>query len=260
MLGLLLLLSASAGSAEEKPRFLATVWGGPSTVRLGDLEKFPAVVADERLRAQEPFGGKETVRDSGGINWAFAEGLDLSFQVDPLVRVMARVGYLRTSVGTFRSEIELGGSTLVDDWRYWSDVLFVSGGGGFIIPYAEKSRFMITLFLGTGFADAHIRHDYFVKDTDGLTQGVAEVSGSGFFPEFAVEWEHDLRGLVTIGAILGYRFGGVSTFKYRNRSQASLVLGTVEAEEGDPVRYAGGNFLSADYGGILASILLSYWF
>jgi len=260
---LALVLAASSSPAADAPMFQVTPWAGFATARLGALEGFAkSVVAKEAAYWHSFVWGESMVsqKSSGYVDIAFHEGLDIAYLVDPLVRVIARFGYMRTMEGGLESVTEGGGSKHVDNWSYSSELLLLQGGAGFTFIISERARIVAGLALGPGWATVRFDHRYTWNIPDSFEQASAEIVGTGFFPEFTADGEYDLAPSITLGARAGWRFGAVQSFTFTRDSKLSYILSGVESKEGEAVRDGKHAMLIADYGGLTLDLLLSYKF
>lgn len=226
---------------------------GASTMRLGGLEHFgDASIARLRLDWSKFHGvtAGNTVRRK--IDFALVEGLEASFQVDPLVSVAMKATAVRSTRGNLRTVGTAGTTRIEDNWDFSTEMLLVMAGAGFNLPLAEKMRLNITLFLGAGFADVTIDHRERTDVTSGsaIRQGTIDATGTAFIPEFTMELERDLTESLAVGAGLGYRFGGLEAFRNRYANSANLFSTSPEREAGYPVRDGRGALLTSDYGGL----------
>jgi hypothetical protein len=228
---------------------------GASTMRLGGLEHFadPSInrVTGNWARV---FGIKAGPTERHNINFSLVEAVDASFQVDPLVSVALKVESLRSQRGTLNTIAQGTGTRFEDNWDFSTDMVLVMAGAGFNLPLAERTRLNITLFVGAGFGTVRVDHRYRADLPGGssIAEGTAEGTGTAFIPEFTMELERDLSESLSAGAGLGYRFGGIETFKSRYASSLDPSFTTApQFDAGWPVRNTSRTLLTADYGGLV---------
>jgi len=229
---------------------------GPTTVRLGGLDAFPQAAIALFKYNNAPF----TDQTRHDVSVAFLEGAEASYLIDPLVSVGARLAWLRTEVGTTYASGQNAGYRNQDWWRFQSEVLLAMAGAGFILPIREHTRAIVDLYLGAGLGTVRIDHRTLKSYPSGnsdLEQASAEGTGTGFFPEFTIELEHDLSEALSAQVALGYRFGGIGTF---NQSYDTSVNGFgpfTESRQGQAIRDASRHVLAVDYGGLVLAISLA---
>ncbi len=205
------------------------------------------------------FKEKVEKKTGKGIDWAFLDGVEVTYQVDPLVRVCARAGMMRAESGSMEMVTSGTGASHIDTWNMATDLVMLSGGAGFTLPFAERSRAVVNLFLGTGLAEVYIYHRELWKQTtgDSFRSAFARGRGTGFFPEFALDVEHDVSDSVSAGIRAAYRFGAVNMFRHRTSSSVNFITDDCEASGGETIRDGKGDILSIDYGGAALTVLLS---
>jgi len=245
-------------------RFQVTTWGGISTVRLGGLDAFPVPATDMLVATwRKSFGERLVESKIRGVDLAAMDGIDLWYHVDQLVRVGAKFGYLRTGEGSMKTRTWCSTSSHVDEWNWSSEYLLLGAGAGFMLPVDRVSRFAFNLSLGTAWTTVNISHRY-TWTTAGIPSFVAsdaQATGTGFFPEFSVDYERDVFPGVVFGGRLGYRFGAVHEFRHVHDNSVNVINGgEPETVKGDTVRSADRQALLVDYGGIFANISLSSTF
>lgn len=229
---------------------------GPSTVRLGGLDTFPQAAITILKYNNAPF----TDQQRHDIAWAFLEGAEGSYLIDPLVRVAGKLAWLRSEVGTTHATGAAAGYRNEDWWSYQTEVLFAMAGAGFILPVEEHTRAVVGLFLGAGLGTVRIDHRTLKSYPSGhsdLEQAAAEGRGTGFFPEFSLEIEHDLTPSLAAEATLGYRFGGIGTFKHQYDTSVNGFGPYTESRKGQAIRDAGRQVLDVDYGGLFLAVSLA---
>jgi len=228
---------------------------GGSTMRLGGLEHFPdASIGRTVGNWAQAFGIRSGPTERHNVDFALIESAEASFQVDPLVSVAMKFASLRSERGSLRTIAESATMRFEDTWEFSADMVLVMAGAGFNLPLAEHLRLNVGLFLGAGFATVELDHRY--RSTFGtvtqVSEGTAEGTGNAFIPEFTMELEHDLSDSLSLGAGLGYRFGGVDTIESRYGTTLDPQSSAYpEFEAGWPVRNSLLAPLTADYGGLI---------
>ncbi len=240
-------------------RWSVSPWVGVSTVRLGKLDAFPKASINLWW---EPtwlslYSAPITDQQQYEIDWAIVEGLTVGYQVNPLVGLAVRVGYLRTEQGSFRTVAEGAVFRVVDSWTNQAELLMVMGGAVFKLAFTERTRVNVALFLGIGTADISIDHRQREEQTGSLLEAHADARGTAFIPEFSLNLERDLAPALAVGVGLGYRFGGVESFTYRHENRLNFLGATVESRGGDLVRDGSGDLLKADFGGLVFALTLT---
>lgn len=227
-------------------------------MRLAGLDGFPAAAVTLQ---------KCVVESRHDVAWAFRQGVQGSYLIDPLVRVSGQLAWLRTEQGRTHATgtTVVGGvttSTIDDRWRYQSEVLLAMGGAGFLLPIAEHTRAAVELFLGAGLGTVSIQHQTYRASTlpggtSQLEEATADGRGVGFFPEFSVDVEHDLNASLAAVVTLGYRFGGIGSFVHTHKSSVNAFGPYTESEAGQAIRDAARHVLDADYGGAFLGLSLA---
>lgn len=252
---------ADALARSNPPRFQVTTWGGISTVRLGGLDAFPVSAVDHLVTTWgKSFGEKLDFQDIHGVDWASMEGLDLWYHVDQLVKVGAKFGYLRTGEGSMKTRTYVTGSSHVDQWNWSSEFMLFGAGVGFMLPLNKESRFSFNLSLGTAWTTVYVSHRFTWSQAGGssLLSSDARGIGTGFFPEFSLDYERDISPGVILGGRIGYRFGAVHEFRHAYDNSVNVInSGEPETVKGDTVRSADREALLVDYGGIYLNLALS---
>jgi len=245
----------------ETLRFQITPWAGVSTIRLGGLDSF-AVPAVDLMRAtwRTSFGEKLVKQEIQGVNWAAMNGVDVWYHVDQLVKVGMKFGYLRTSGGYMKTTTSGPLSSHLDEWNWSSDFMILGAGAGFMLPVDKVSRFSFNLSLGTAWTTVYISHrnTSVIGGFPSFMASDARGTGTGFFPEFALDYERDFVPGVVFGGRLGYRFGAVHEFRHAYSNTVNVVNGgEPETIRGDTVRSADRAALLVDYGGIYLNLAIS---
>ena len=250
-----------ASTQPEMKRFQITTWGGVSTVRLGGLDAFPVPAVDHLVTTWHKSFGEHVVESRiHGVDWAAMDGVDLWYHVDQLVKVGAKFGYLRTGEGTMRTKTYAAGSSHVDEWNWSSEYMLFGAGAGFMLPVNRESRFSFNLCLGTAWTTVYISHRFNWVQAGGssLLSSDARATGTGFFPEFSLDYEHDISPGVVFGGRIGYRFGAVHEFKHAFANSVNVInSGEAETVKGDTIRSADRAALMVDYGGIYFNLAVS---
>jgi len=250
-----------ADARTEPVRFQITPWGGVSTVRLGGLDAFPVSAVDMMVATwRNAFGERLVSKEIKGVDWAAMDGVDLWYHVDELVRVGAKFGYLRTGEGTMKTKTWSTTSGHLDEWSWSSEYLLLGAGAGFTLPVNEVSRFCFNLSLGTAWTTVYISHrnTAYFGGFPSFMGSDARATGTGFFPEFSLDYEHDFVPGVVFGGRLGYRFGAVHEFRHAYSNTINVVNGgEPETLKGDTVRAADREALLVDYGGIFLNLTIS---
>ncbi len=241
-------------------RWQARPWTGATTLRLGGLDRFPVAAAD-RIEHNwvVAWDAKEDSRDATPIDFGLVHGVDVSFRLDPLVSVSARLSKLDSTRGSRVLTMTAGGGgTFRDEWEFETSMLMVMGGAGFHLPLNARTRLNVSLFVGTGLATVEVFHRTRTVFPGFVTfdEGSAVADGTSFIPEFAFEIEHDLADPLGVGASLGYRFGGIESFIVRRANSVNLVYNGIEMERGAPLRDGARALLTADYGGLVLAVYL----
>jgi len=255
---------ADEAARTEPARFQVEPWTGVSTVRLGGLDAYPVTAVNWLLKTWSKNYGEHVVsKNRQGVDWAAMNGVDLWYHVDQLVRVGMKIGYHRTGEGYMKTETAGADFSHVDEWNWSSEFLVLGAAAGFKVPVPDGSLFVFNLSLGTAWATVNISHRnaWFGKTGPiGFTAGDARGTGTGFFPEFSVDYERDLFPGLILGGRLGYCFGAVQEFRqaYDNSvNSASENSSDVESTKGHTVRMADGTPLLVDYAGIFLNISVS---
>lgn len=229
---------------------------GPTTVRLAGLDVFPQAAIALYKYNNAPF----TDQKRHDVSLAFLEGAEATYLIDPLVSVGARLAWLRTELGTTYATGSNAGYRNQDWWRYQSEVLLAMAGAGFMLPVTEHTRAIVDLYLGAGLGTVRIDHRTLKSYPSGnsdLEQASAEGTGTGFFPEFTIELEHDLSEALSAQVALGYRFGAIGSFSQAYDTSVNGFGPFTEARQGQSMRSADRTVLGVNYGGLVLAVSLA---
>jgi len=253
--------TATPETAPDGRMWRIRTWGGVSTLRTGSYEVLPNGYWDVRqANWKESLGMDLTSREHEGANVAFVSGLELGYQVDPLVCVAVRVGQFISATGTSRATIEGSGMHYEDTWEYSTDMATLAGGVMLELPLVRRLTLNIDLFLGTGLATLHIQHRQVATWPTGIPTveaAAADAGGTAFLPEFGAELEYEVTPSLCAGLGMAYRFGGVDEYRHKHESSLNTFATSVEGKTDFPLRDVNRNVVAGDYGGAVLTLLLT---
>jgi hypothetical protein len=242
-------------------RWIIRPWVGMTTVRLGSLDNYPAKSARIRqlnIWCNAPYSATISGETGHGIDYGIISGLAVGYQFHPLFSAGLKAGYLKTEQGSYTARAA-GTASITDNWTTRMDSIMALAGISLKMPLTEKTRLYSSLYVGESFSTVYVYHQfwYTLGGATSLTEAQATGFGTGFVPEFTLHLEHDLAPAMAVGCDLGYRFGGVSSFKHRHTTNLNYMTGTGFETAGSVMRDAEGTILAVDHGGLVFALALT---
>ncbi len=223
-------------------------------VGMSGLESYPDRYVFSWCAQYQAIGMRVTERQSDGIAWAFAEGIEIAYQLDSQVSLTAKVARLATERFHRVTVLEGYGNRFEDRWIGSGRLIMFQAGASFDAPLTAASTLNIGLALGAGFASVNLQHRVALAP-DSLDEFAAEAAAVAFIPEFSLGLDWALGERVSAGLKSGYRFGQTGTFKHRY--DTAIADGTSVDSSGEDVTDAWGRLLETDFGGIFLSFVLT---